>query len=255
MPEREFYNLKLASGGTVLWKEAYRGAHYYAASPILSTNTYTKASANIVLPPVLPDGRPGVKNVPSPNVGAQYAKRNAYISLGICNRNNSEGVDLGIVNVGNGWMPVSFDTTNRRYQRYSDYKAPSDATNAVIAVKPISRSQVKLYVQFTDSRGNFVGKTFNEPINVNVRRNDWGKYYRFASLVQDPEECPDLLNDETYMINGGFTDLKLFKSNNTTEAWGLDTGKIQDAWIASHPKCQVLTQGDSYETFSIIHWA
>lgn len=70
-----------------------------------SPPAHTRKRLPTLCSPLLPDGRNGVKNAPSTNSGARYSQRNSFISLGICNSDNGDGVDLGIVNLGDGYDP------------------------------------------------------------------------------------------------------------------------------------------------------
>ncbi len=242
------YNIK----GTAIFEEEGHGAHYYAFSDDLYTTTYSEAFANIVLPTTF-------QNIPSDG-SAQYSRRNGFISLGIYGSGN--GVDLGIVNKGNGWMPCYYDTKaydiygNHYGAEFSSYMANSSATNAIIVAKPINSSTVGLYVQFLDANGNQVVEFSRN--NLPVVSRTWSKYYRFASLVQDlPQTAPDDRTDGTYMLGGSFTNLALY---NTTASsyypWGIWTTSpatlIHDAWIMYYPKCQVSTTNNS-DSFSIDH--
>lgn len=175
---------------------------------------------------------------------------------------NNHGVDVGIVNQGDGWMPCYYDTkafsgTSHYGGNYTEYIADSSATNALMVVKPgANLSHVHLFVQFLNSSGVAIC-TFDQELLV-AERSKWSRYYRFASLVQDlPQDAPDVQTDETYMTGGKFTNLGLYnKSTGSYEAWGIHNANnlVQDAWIMYLPKCQVTTT-DNSDSFTIMHWA
>ncbi len=243
--------------------EEGHGAHYYALSPTLNIAIYSEVFANIVLPP---NDQYHWKNIPEPGT-AEYERRNGYISMGINGIKNGDnyGVDLGIVNLGQGWMPYYYDVASRDYTDYSenfdDYIVDSSATHAIIVVKPFDSSHVGMYVQFKDTNGNDVGDPFDrEDIPVNSR-SSWNRFYRFASFVQDEEKTdPDVRTDSTFMLGGSFTNLGIY--NETTSSyypWGINTtspaANIEKAWIMYFPKCQVSNITNTGESFSIDHWA
>ena len=246
------------SKGTPIFQEYNHGAHYYAFSPTLSTSVYTEAFANIVLPT-------SFQNIPVGGT-AQYARRNGFISLGIYGTtaaNHEYGVDLGIINTGNGWRPFYYDVASKEQgatdysQDFTNYTAGGTATNAIIVVKPLGATSVGLYVRFVNSAGSTL-LTFDQTLSVNYR-SSWFKYYRFASLVQDlPKTADDVRTDSTYMLGGKFTNLGLYNTYQAAyKPWGLYSTSpelISDFWIMYYPKCNV-TYTNNSDSFSIDHWA
>lgn len=263
MPHDQISFLK---GSARLVEEHNAGAHYYAFSPVLSTSQYSEVLANIVLPrsSSTEDKRDGDIAVKPINVGQlNYTKRHAFISLGIYG--STGGVDLGLMNKGSGWYPTYYDVPTGGGQEFDEYTAPSNATNAVIVVKPLASNLVGLYVQFLNASGTPV-KTFDKQISVGSRT--WNKYYRLASLVPGtvpPKEIQesktnvpfyDNQADSTFMINAQFTNLQIYNKNTKSyEPWGIysPNNKIENAFMMSNPKCQVTYSGNS-ETARIDHW-
>lgn len=226
--------------GKALFVESNTGSHYYAFSPSLSTSRYKEVMANIVLPTQLE----------LKGTGSQV--KYAYISLGIGGPLAAgDAVDLGICNHGSGWYPVYNDVVGKTGKHYTDYTAPSTATNAMIVVKPIDSTHVGLYVEFRNAAGATVGKVFNQ--SIQVTKTNWSRYYRFASLL-DFGSNP--MNDSTYMIGGKFTSLQIYDSTaGKYLPWGIYTDYISDAWIVGFNKCQVLDITSTSETFRIDNWA
>ena len=206
--------------------------------------------------------------------------RNAYISLGIYGSAISPldggptagGVDMGIGNTGDGWHPVMLDTIPyakvgeqeltygthygteyaKAHKNEPAYTAPSDATNAIIIVKPINESTVEMSVQF--KRGNTnVGNTFKKQLKV-VTRTAWNRYYRFASLVPLTRSMD--LSDSTYMLGTQFTNLGIH-NGSAYERWGSvkESPLCVSAWAMHFPKCQLSKQSVLGEEIRIDHWA
>lgn len=229
--------------GTAQFHETNHGAHYYAFSP--KGATYNEAMANIKLPTSL-------------NIG----NRAAFISLGI--HGDKRGVDLGLVNRGNGWLPCMYDgygygdNNYEPYVEYPGYVAPSTATNAVIAVTALNTTTVRFSVQFKDSNGNNVGISFWKelPIKAGNFSLSGGKvkcqFYRFASLVQ-PDGVADNQMDSTYMLGGKFTNCQIY-NGSSYNSWGINNSTIVNAWKVS-PERISLTYSGTTDTFSIDHWA
>lgn len=228
--------------GAKLFTEAVHGAYYYAFSPKGATNTHSEAYANVVLPTA--------SQMKCQGTGC---KRNAYICLGVSAASGAgDGVDLGISYTGNGWHPYYYDVAGDIGARYNNatYTAPDTATNAIIIAKPISATKVGLYVRFVNSRGATVGNIFDQTLTVSS--HTWSRFFRFASLVPTGT---DNQSDSTYMLGGKFTGLGLYnKTTKVYDTFGIYTNRIQDAWIWSHPKCQVTATSNS-DTFTIDHWA
>lgn len=244
--------------GSALFEEVNHGAHYYAYSPTLSTSQYTEVFANIVLPT-------SFQNIPVGS-GYQYTRRHAFISLGIngyiSDCGTTVGVDAGITNRGSGWMPYYHDVASTIPGKtdfsaiYPDYTAGSTATNAIIVVKPISNSSIGLYVRFVNSTGMTL-VTFNDTLSVN-ERDSWSQYYRFASLVPNAENVPDVRTDSTYMTGGKFINLGIYNAYQSAYYdWGIPATSpaelVENAWIMYSPRCQVTTTNNS-DAFKIDHY-
>lgn len=221
--------------GSVSFYETGVGAHYYAFGA--KSTTYSEAFANIKLPTSL-------------NVG----ERNAYISLGISG--DLRGVDLGITNTGNGWMPVYYDGYGGTFATYPSYIAPSTATNAIITVTVVDTTTIQMYVKFVDASGNNVGTTFWKqlPIEAGNFSSVGGKvncqFYRFASLV--PRGSTDNQKDSTYMLNGQFTNCQLYNGSSYV-SWGIGNNTMVNVWKVS-PERISLSYSGTTDTFSIDHW-
>lgn len=215
--------------GSALFTENGVGAHYYAYSGY--SNTYTEAFANIKLPT-------GFNN----NNGA----RNGYISLGITG--SVHGIDMGLGNDGSGWHPIVYDVGNK-FTAFSEYTAPSNATNALITVKPVNSTTVHLYIQFLNSSGANVGRAFDRDITVESGNlvSSGGKmmcrYYRFASLVP---VGTDNQSDGTYMTGGQIMNCQLYNGSNYV-SWGINTARVTNAWKVSSNKISL-----SYTTYNDI---
>ncbi len=235
---------KAASSGTIdnvyvlknsaRFKSTGAGAHYYVYSDY--SNTYSEAYTNVQLPT-------GFEN----NNGS----RNGYVSLGITG--SAHGIDIGISNTGSGWFPYTYDV-GYTFTTFTDYTAPSTATNAIIMVKPVDTTTVHMYVQFLDASGNHVGLTFDRDIPVAsgnlVSKNNkmMCRFYRFASLVP---VGTDNQSDGTYMTGGQFTECQLYNGSNYVN-WGIDSNLVTNAWIISSTKISV-DYATYNDTFSIYH--
>lgn len=235
------YMYKGSATNGLVFKDEKKGGYFYAYSNQLSTKTYTEVFANIVLPTQL-------------KLTATMP-RNAYLCLGI--HGDSKGVDIGLGNWGNGWCPFYQDTKDFSYgQLFSDYVAPSNATNALIVAKPVSNSQVHLYVQFQDANGNNVGKTFDRTLTVGARSGAWNRYYRFASLVPRANNAVSNDSDETYMIGAKFTNSGIYNGSSYSR-WGT-TGSpslCEVAWVEGFPKAKLVNNVATGEEVRIDHWA
>lgn len=227
--------------GKQLFSEEGKGAYYYVFSGM--STLYSEAFANIKLPTQFNNAN---------------GTRNGYISLGIYG--SKHGIDLGLRNTGNGWHPYSNDVIPgaNDFRTYEAYGAPSNATNAIIVVKPVNTTTVHMYVQFLNSSGNNVGTPFDQDISVksgNLTTSSGViscRYYRFASLV--PRDYDNQM-DSSYMLGGQFTNLKLYNRNTKRYVdWGISTSTVTDAWKVS-PERMGLTYTATSDTFRIDHWS
>lgn len=223
--------------GSPLFTESGVGAHYYAFSGY--GTGYTSAFANIKLPT-------GFNNAQN--------TRNGFISLGIFG--SKHGIDLGLVNEGNGWYPAYYDV-GVKAQVFPAYVAPSSATNAIITVKPINTTTVHLYVQFVNSAGNNVGTAFDSDIVVssgNLTKASNGRitcrFYRFASLVPLPS-VTDNQSDGSYMTGGQTMNCQLYNGSSYV-GWGMTSSNITNAWKVSSSKI-TLTYSGNNDTYNIRH--
>ena len=227
--------------GSALFAESGAGAHYYAFSS--QSTTYTEAFVNVKLPTRL-------------KTDTGNGLRRAFISLGI--HGNLRGVDLGLKNDGDGWMPWYYDPTGNAGGGFvPSYVAPSTATNAVMTVKPVNTTTVEFYVRYTDANGNTVGDPFWRQITVGsgnftaVNGKINCKFYRFASLV--PNGFADNQMDSTYMLGGQFTNCQLYNGTSYV-AWGIGNTTITNAWKVS-PERMTLTYSGTTDSFGIDHWS
>lgn len=217
------------------------GGYYYAFSP--TGSSYQSAFVNVKLPTGL--NRAGV--------------RNAYISLGI--QGTKHGIDLGICNQGSGWMPYSNDVgegtpANPSFKTYPECTALVGATSAIMTAKPISTTQVYLYVQFQDASGNNVGPAFERNISVasgNLTMSGSKvscRFFRFASLVQ-PNSVYDDQGDGSYMTGGMFRNCQLYNGSKYV-SWGIGSGTVKDCFAVS-PSHITLSYSGQNDTFNIRH--
>lgn len=224
--------------GTPLFHETGAGAHYYAFSTYSSA--YQEAMTNISLPTAF-------NNAGNTRVG--------YISLGIYG--SQHGIDLGIRNLGDGWLPYYYDVNNA-FVDYEDYTAPSTAKSAIITVNPVSTTSVRMYVKFEDANGNTVGNVFDKTISVEPGNlvssggNIVCRFYRFASLVPIGS---DNQMDSSYMLNGQFRSCQLYRrSTSSYVSWGIASSTMACAWEVS-PERINLSYSGTVDTFSIDHWS
>ncbi len=221
--------------GSVSSYETGVGAHYYAFGAM--NTTYTEAFTNIKLPTSLNSGN-----------------RNAYISLGI--HGSLGGVDIGLTNWGDGWMPYYYDGYGSLFVTYPNYAAPSTATNAKVCATVVDTTTLRMYVQYLDSSGNVVGNSLWVEFSVasgNFTTSN-GKvncqFYRFASLI--PKSGEDNQMDSKYMLGGQFTNCQLYNGSNY-ESWGIGNSNMVNVWKVS-PERISLSYSGTTDTFSIDHW-
>lgn len=223
--------------GTPLFRESGVGTHYYAFSGY--GTSFTSAFANIKLPT-------GFNN-------ANHS-RNGFVSLGIYG--SKHGIDLGLINEGNGWFPVYYDV-GVKAASFPEYIAPSTATNAIITVKPINTTTVHLYIQFLNASGQNVGGAFDSDIPVssgNLTMASNGRiscrFYRFASLVPMPG-TQDNQSDGTYMTGGQTLNCQLYNGSSYV-GWGMTSSNVTNAWKVSSSKI-TLTYAGNNDTYNIRH--
>lgn len=160
---------------------------------------------------------------------------------------------MGLGNEGNGWYPCLYDV-NHNMLTFKDYIAPSNATNAKIVVKPVNTTTVHMYIQFLNSAGTNVGKTFDRDITVSSGNLVYSggkimcRYYRFASLVP---LATDNQSDGTYMTGGQITNCQLYNGSNYV-SWGIGTARVTNAWKVSSSKI-TLSYTTYNDTFNIRH--
>ncbi len=243
-PESDVKILK----GTDLFLEEDNGPYFYAFTPEVDMSIYTEVMANVKLPTEL-------------NCKSNWSTENkfAYISLGISGHGGwGDAADLGIGNDGTGWHPVFTDALIGATDHAFEFTAPDTATNAIIDIKAVSNSQVRLYVQFLDENGNPIsigGKDYFFRIyTVKYPPDKWRVYYHFASLLNVGYNHED---DQSYMLGGNFTSLLMFMKTGNEETdgsyipWGIDSEKILNAWIDLYQKCGVDNFTPSSESFWI----
>jgi len=222
--------------GNSLFTEPDAGAHYYAFTA--QSTTYTEAYTKVILPTRC-------------NIG----ERHGYISLGI--HGDLHGIDMGLMNDGEGWWPVYNDVQSGVFATFPSYIAPNTAKSATIVVTAVDETTVRFFVQFLDAQGNKVGTTFWKQIatpsgnfvSKNGRINC--KFYRFASLCADPGSACDYM-DSTYMLNGKFTDCMLYNGSQYVN-WGIENSNMRDVW-KMYPERMGLSWSGISETWSIDHW-
>lgn len=113
--------------GTATYVDTNAGSYYYAYSP--GTSTYVGAFANIQLPL---------------SVNAA-GTRHGFIALGIHSGamgSDYYAVDLGLENEGNRWKAVYYDTKAKNFGAFNSYEIPSNATNVIIMVNPVTSNEI-----------------------------------------------------------------------------------------------------------------
>lgn len=242
--------------GTATYVDTNAGSYYYAYSP--GTSTYVGAFANIQLP--LSFNAAGT---------AAQPKRHGFISLGIHGGGMGSSyyaVDLGLGNFGNGWKAVYYDTKSRytgyqdssAVQAFQNYVIPSNATNVIIMVNPVSDGGntsydiVELYLQPCIGVDP-VGSYFKQQIKVSDGIvGPTNRYYRFASLIPANSSIPNNMSDGAYMRGGAFTNCQLYDKNYTYYAWGIPTNLVQNAWIVN-PSHMSLSRTEYNDAFNIFY--
>lgn len=225
------------------------GGYYYAYSDF--TKNHSEAFGNIKLPT-------GFNN---------ENRRNAFIAFGITSP-DGYGIDAVIKNEGSGWWPCVYDTKGNTFTEWSEYKAPSTATNAKIVFKPINNTTVGLYIQWLNSSGNPVysqGQTGPFDMNISISSRPGlvdtsgasgfnCRFYRFASFVpKTGDGSGDNRNDGSYMTGGMFLNLGIYnKTRNAYDNWGIGTSQISVAWI-THPENCSVTSTTTSDAFVIRH--
>lgn len=254
MPEGKYTMLKPTNGRPHF--ESYKsGAHYYVYGPSNCVSKYKKISGTIILPSSI-------------RLVGTGSGRNAVISLGLTTFGD-DGIDIGLRNrglngggdSGAGWHPYCIEVRadighyydgsmdDDKDSKKTDYRAPSTAKKAKFEIEPSTDGRsIRFALTWLDGNNNPVGKAFNEVIRM-AKAYRWENFLRFASLVPWPSTTA--INDSTYMLGGEFANLKIGNEN-----WGISTAQVSNAWIISHPKCQL---PDGYwatgEQFRIDHWA
>lgn len=154
------------------------------------------------------------------------------------------------------WIPYYYDVGHGSAYTYPNtYKAPSNATNAIITVKPVNTTTVHLYVQFTNSSGSYVGTPLDTDISVsagNLTTASNGRincrFYRFASLVP---YGTDNQSDGIYMTGGRSLYCQLYNGSSYV-GWGKDSSTMQNVWKVSSDKISLSFVGNN-DTYSIRH--
>lgn len=102
--------------------EKESGAYYYAYSPYITG--YSKVKGYIELPN---------------SINTNCGKRNAYISFGVLGQYG--GIDIGIMNSGEGWKPFYFDVKSKKFLSFKDYIV-KEASIAEIQIEVTSSRKV-----------------------------------------------------------------------------------------------------------------
>lgn len=222
------------------------GAYFYAYGPM--GTTYVGSFVNAKLPT---------------SINTLNGTRAAFISLGVCG--SQQGVDIGLRNIGTGWMPYSYDVYAGNYGSYTEqtqsfklfdtYVIPSTATNVIMMVTPLNTTTMRVYMQGYNSAGNMVGQEFYRDISVKsgnfVTSGSKVKcqHYRFVSMVPNIGYTTTL-TDGTYMKNGALTNCQLYDSNETYVSWGWNTARVVSHPVA-HAEKMNLSHTEYHDYFSI----
>ncbi len=263
---RDIGDVYTIKGTAPNYVETAAGAHYYAQTP--HTNNYDYVAGFFELPTDLRtefDTELNDKN------------RTAYISVGFVGASHS--VDVGIRNKEGNWHPYYYDgypnlpdtppsEWKGTYKAFDStvengkYVADSTAVCAAFFLKPYTKDTGEdvliCYITFYDSEDNVVAN-FNKALPIEegnllyVDDQLSGRFYRFVSLVQ-PDGTIDNQQDGTYMLNAGFSDLRIDPYDDSVEEWGITTDTVENVWLVSPERIQ-LEYGSNYENSSIEHWA
>ena len=224
----------------IVWPDYEKnvGAYYLVYSPY--SIGYSKVTTYVHLPA---------------SVNTNGGKRNAFISCGVLGRTGF--LDTGIMNSGSGWIPCY--CLNKTLKAYPEYLGIEGVKIVGIEVEVTSSKIVIFSLSFRDSNLNIL-KSFSTEIDASSilehdsNGNVKNRFYRFASLVNDIDKgVPDNQNDQTYMINGIFTNLCIVV-NGKVEPWGISSDFVELGWIVSSKKLE-FSYADDHESFSIKHYA
>ena len=209
------------------------GAYYIAYSPYRTG--FSTVTSYISLPTSL---------------NTNNGKRNAYISFGVLGI--SGFIDMGIMNDGAGWKP--FYCLNKQFQSFPEYIGIKNVKIVGIEIEVLQSRNIIFSLSFRDS-GLKILKSFRTVIdgrNILEYENNKVKlrFYRFASLVNT--YYPDNQNDQTYMINGIFTNLVIVV-NGAGYSWGIAGDYIETSWKVSTKRIE-FGYADDHESFSIKHY-
>ncbi len=236
----DIYSLK----GDPLYPETNNGANFYAFS------THTTELQCVA----------GYFEIPT-DLDLADETRVAYVSAGIAGL--THGIDLGIRNDGGRWHPYYYDGRHL-FVSFDDWLSESlgfvadeSAVRAAFAVAPYSDTQVAFSVYFLDEDGEEVG-AFDYVITVaedNLSFIDgqaFVRFFRFVSLVH-LDGAEDDQHDGSYIVNGGFSNLKVERYDGRRHDWGIETEWVEKAWIVSPERIQVYEREDG-ESVNINHW-
>ena len=225
-----------ANGTPIFTPEQNLGAHYYAFSDY--GTAYTELFTNVKLPTSFNNAN----------------LRNGYLCVGLSG--SLGGVDLGLQNTGTGWRPYYWDTIGKLGAYYSEYTAPSSATNAIICTKVLDEATIYLYIRFLDASGNTVGMIFERNLPVGSGNFTFSggrarcRYFRFASLVPKSGGAENR-KDGSYMRGAQFTNCQLY-NGSAYESWGISTARIVSAWKV-YPENITLSWTTYNDVFNINH--
>lgn len=187
--------------------------------------------------------------------------RVAYVSAGIAGL--THGIDLGIRNDGGNWHPYYYDG-GHMFVSYDDwlseamgFVADESAVRAAFVVSPYSSNQVAYSVEFLDENNLQVG-AFNSIIDVAednlsfIEDQAFVRFFRFVSLVH-LDGAEDDQHDGSYLVDAGFSNLKVERYDGRKHDWGIETEWVEKAWIVSPERIQVYEREDG-ESVNINHW-
>lgn len=213
-PASSYYVPIPENGAPIFTPEQNKGAHYYAFSPY--STAYTESFVNVKLPTEFNNAN----------------RRNGYLCVGLYGALG--GVDLGLRNVGTGWMPYYWDTVGKVGGEYSNYTAPATATNAKICARVVNETTVYLFIQFLNSSGNPVGQYFEENLEIGSGNFTFSggrarcRHFRFAALVPKAGVAENR-EDGSYMRGAQFTNCQLY-NGSAYESWGILSDRVAVAW-------------------------
>lgn len=224
------------------------GAYFYAYAPMGTTYLYSFVNAKLPT-----------------SINTLNGRRAAFISLGIAG--SMGGIDIGLRNVGSGWVPYTYDVyagnkgtyyeQTHSFQLFEDSHMPDTVTNVIMMATPLNTTTMRVYMRGYDSTGGTGDTEFYRDITVKsgnfvtVGNRVQCQHYRFVSMVPNIG-ITTTLTDGTYMKNGALTNCQLYYDDVNHTLWSWDSDKVARRLI-SHEEKMSLTHSGCHDYFSIIY--